>query len=146
MNRLVFLLCTILFSSLYMPIAFKTLSSIALRRVARQMSTSPPAGPPSAWLLTYKYVEGILDKRVPYREGHLGLANDLAAAGKMIAAGPLVDATGALFIFGTSQGQADAVQFVENDPYVKAGLVTSYEIKEWAVGVAPGNIGLPSKL
>jgi uncharacterized protein YciI len=97
------------------------------------MSSAAPPAPPSAWLLQYTYVEGILEKRTPYREEHLGLANDMVKAGKMFCGGPMSDASGALFIFKGSQ--AEAVEFVENDPYVKAGLVPSYEIKQWAVGV-----------
>ncbi len=82
--------CTIILS-LHMPLSsLRAVNSAVLRTLARQMSSTPPAAPPSAWLLSYKYVEGILEKRTPYREGHLGLANDLAAAGKMIAGGPLV--------------------------------------------------------
>jgi uncharacterized protein YciI len=41
------------------------------------------------------------------------------------------DVDGALFIFtGTQQ---DVESFVQQDPYVKAGLVPQYSIKEWAV-------------
>mgnify|MGYP001966549513 CR=1 FL=1 len=61
------------------------------------------------------------------------MANDLREAGKILCAGPLSDATGAIFIFkGT---QMDALEFVEADPYVKNDLVPSYEVKEWMVGI-----------
>lgn len=96
-----------------------------------KMSSAP--APPTAYLLKYDYVEGILDKRGPYREEHLGLAKDLVKEGKMLCAGPYSDASGALFIF--TKSQTDAIEFVEKDPYVKAGLVPSYEIKQWSVGV-----------
>ena len=99
-------------------------------------STSPPA-PPSAWILTYQYVEGILEKRAPYREAHLKLSNDLVKEGKMLCAGPYADASGAMFIF--TKSQTDAIEFVEKDDYVKNDLVPSYEIKQWTVGVN-GNI------
>lgn len=98
-----------------------------------KMSSGAPAAPPTAYLLKYDYVEGILDKRGPYREEHLGLAKDLVKEGKMLCAGPYSDASGALFIF--TKSQTDAIEFVEKDPYVKAGLVPSYEIKQWSVGV-----------
>ena len=83
--------------------------------------------------MTYKYVEGILEKRTPFRAEHLALANDLRAEGKILCAGALSDATGAIFIFkGT---QADALAFIEADPYVLNNLVPSYDLKEWMVGI-----------
>ena len=97
-----------------------------------RMSTIPPA-PPSAWILTYNYVEGILEKRAPYREAHLKLANDLVKEGKMLCAGPYADSSGAMFIF--TKSQSDAIEFIEKDSYVLNNLVPSYEIKQWTVGV-----------
>lgn len=119
------------------------LSGFSRRSVLRMSSGAPPA-PPSAWLLKYDYVEGILEKRGPYREEHLGLANELVKQGKMLCAGPYADASGALFIF--SKSQTDAIEFIEKDPYVKAGLVPSYKVVQWAVGVNGQILDQQSKL
>jgi len=45
-------------------------------------------------------------------------------------AGAHGDAGGATFIFDCENGSTIET-FVSNDPYVKNGLVTGHEIKEW---------------
>ena len=50
--------------------------------------------------------------------------------GKLLGAGPWSPATGALFIF-KSNSTKEVEEFVKDDPYVSAGLVTNYSIKEW---------------
>lgn len=84
-------------------------------------------------MLNYKYVDGMLEKRTPYRAEHLAILNQMREDGKILCAGPMTDSSGALFIFKTTQ--ADVMEFIEKDPYVKADLVPSYEIKEWIVGI-----------
>lgn len=44
--------------------------------------------PPTRYLLNYQYVPDVLEKRGPYREGHLGLANDMIREGSCISGGP----------------------------------------------------------
>ena len=50
-------------------------------------ASSSSASPSNAFLLTYGYVEGIVDKRTPYRAEHLSLLNDLRSKGLVKAAG-----------------------------------------------------------
>ena len=109
---------------------------------ARPMSsvrhfTSTTALQETQYLLRYDYIPDVLEKRGPYREGHLGAAKDLIAEGKCLSGGPTGDVgmevpTGALFIF---TDEASAKLFVEKDPYVSAGIVTSHSIEEWNVVV-----------
>ena len=89
------------------------------------------------YLLKYKYIPDVLEKRGPFREAHLGLAKQLIADGTCISGGPTAEPgaevpTGALFIFTT---EAAAKQFVEGDPYVSNGIVTKHSIEEWNVVV-----------
>jgi uncharacterized protein YciI len=89
------------------------------------------------YLLKYDYIPDVLEKRGPYREGHLGLAKDLIAQGKCLSGGPTgvpgeEVPTGALFVF---TDLAAAQQFVEQDPYVSNGIVTGHSIEEWNVVV-----------
>eukprot|EP01039_Chlorochromonas_danica_P007565 gene7565-8365_t len=100
-------------------------------------STSNPSSsspPKKKFLLEYQYVDNMAEKRGPYRSGHLELAQKLVKEKVIIAGGaflPKVD--GALFIF---EGLPEDVEnFVKHDPYVQAGLVPRYTIKEWAVAV-----------
>ena len=89
------------------------------------------------YLLRYDYIPDVLEKRGPYREGHLDLAKKLIAEGTCLSGGPTGEVgmqvpTGALFIFTS----ADAAKlFVEQDPYVSAGIVTGHSIEEWNVVV-----------
>ena len=89
-------------------------------------------------ILFYAYVENIIEKRKPYREEHLALAQRFVADGKLILGGAYAEpADGAAIVF-KFETKADVLFFVENDPYVKNGLVTQWHIREWnaVVGTA----------
>ncbi|KAL3809479.1 hypothetical protein ACHAXA_007779 [Cyclostephanos tholiformis] len=60
-------------------------------------SSSSPSEPPSSsssptpstrYLLSYDYVPDVLERRGPYREGHLGLANMMIEGGTCVSGGP----------------------------------------------------------
>jgi hypothetical protein len=54
---------------------------------------------PSYHILQYQYVPDILEKRGPYREGHLGAARKLEKEGKCVLGGAFGDPVeGAIFI------------------------------------------------
>lgn len=89
-------------------------------------------------ILFYAYVENIIEKRKPYREEHLALAQRFVADGKLILGGAYAEpADGAAIVFKV-ETKADVLFFVENDPYVNNGLVTQWHIREWnaVVGTA----------
>jgi uncharacterized protein YciI len=91
------------------------------------------------WLLTYDYVEDIAARRAPLREAHLGLVRDLHDRGVLLMAGAVGDPIdGALLVF-TAEDQAVVEEFVAQDPYVKGGLVTAWQVRPWnvVVGQAP---------
>lgn len=90
------------------------------------------------YLLRYDYIPDVLEKRGPYREGHLGLAKQLIAEGRCLSGGPTGDVgmevpTGALFVFTDEEA---AQLFVKEDPYVSGGIVTGHSIEEWNVVVS----------
>ena len=96
-----------------------------------RMSTA--SGPTkSKFILEYVYVADILEKRTPYRPEHIKLAEDYNKSGLILSGGPFVPPTGAVFIF-SADGKESVEAFVAKDPYVAAGLVTQYTIKEWNV-------------
>lgn len=112
--------------------------AVGARRFASVTSSTLAA---TRYLLHYDYVPDVLEKRGPHREGHLGLAKELIAEGKCLSGGPTgtpgaVVPSGALFIFLEKDA---AEQFVSRDPYVSAGIVTGYSIKEWVVAVEKEN-------
>jgi uncharacterized protein len=58
-----------------------------------------PRATPSYHILQYQYVPDILERRGPYRDGHLGAASKLEAEGKCVLAGAFGDPVeGGLFV------------------------------------------------
>jgi uncharacterized protein len=89
--------------------------------------------PETLHVLHYDYVEGILEKRAPHREGHLGLLRELHAEGEVVLAGAVGDPpTGGLLVFRSAAG---AEAFAARDPYVEAGLVLAHRVEPWTVVV-----------
>lgn len=82
-------------------------------------------------LLVYEYVEDMVERRAPHREGHLALVARCHEEGRLVIAGATgVPPSGGLFAFREA---ADADAFVAEDPYTAAGLVTSSRVVPWAV-------------
>ena len=95
------------------------------------------SAPPTRYLLNYDYITDVLEKRGPFREGHIGLAKDMIEKGSCVSGGPTSKLgesvpNGALFIFNSKEAAED---FVKGDPYVEGGIVTSHSISEWSVVV-----------
>jgi len=87
------------------------------------------------WLLLYDYVDGMAERRAPFRDDHLALARDAEAAGTLLAAGALVDPLdGAVLVFRADDPSA-VEEFARNDPYVREGLVTRWQVRRWTVAV-----------
>jgi uncharacterized protein YciI len=87
------------------------------------------------YLLTYDVVSDYVTRRAPLRAAHIGLARAAAARGDLVLGGALgnpPDAVALLFQ-GTSPAAAEA--FAREDPYVQAGLVTSWRVREWTTVV-----------
>ncbi|MGK3748067.1 MAG: hypothetical protein ACI8RD_000357 [Bacillariaceae sp.] len=98
-------------------------------------SSSSSALQATQYLLRYEYIPDVLEKRDPYREGHLGLAKQFIADGKCLSGGPTGDVgmeipSGALFIFTDAES---AKAYAASDPYVLNGIVTGHTIEEWNV-------------
>lgn len=90
------------------------------------------------FVLTYQSVPDIMDRRGPFREEHIALLKKLQSKGHLLLAGAFVgDPPGAVFIF---QGQDDsaAKSFAQADPYVVAGLVEKWTVRQWTTVVGEG--------
>lgn len=85
------------------------------------------------YILFYKTVENYVERRAPYRNEHLALAQQAQQAGELVMAGALADpADGAVLVFkGEGPGAAEA--FAQNDPYVKNGLIREWSVRPWTV-------------
>ena len=90
------------------------------------------------YVLFYETVDEFVDRRRPFREEHLGLAREAHRRGELILAGALRDpADRALLVFRVPD-RASVERFAREDPYVSEGLVTSWEVREWAVVIGNG--------
>ena len=73
------------------------------------------------FVLFYDYVPDILERRGPYRAGHIGLLREAAARGEVDLAGAFADGPQGMIIFrGEDEGVAK--RFVDADPYMANGL------------------------
>jgi uncharacterized protein len=85
------------------------------------------------YILFYKTIDGYIEKRAPFRDEHLKLAQAACDSGSLVMAGALADpADGAMLVFkGDSPSVAE--EFARNDPYVKNGLITDWWVRAWTV-------------
>lgn len=85
------------------------------------------------YALFYQVVDDYILRRAQYREEHLILAKEANDNGNLILAGALTDPPdGVLLVFKASD-KSVVEDFVTNDPYVKNGLITKWEIRQWTV-------------
>jgi uncharacterized protein len=89
------------------------------------------AGPEDHHLLLYDYVEDMSERRGPYREAHLARIASGRERGHIIIAGAIGDPPGGAAIVFKGLGPEAIEEFVRGDPYVEAGLVTSWRIEPW---------------
>ncbi|ADR21106.1 hypothetical protein MATR_12640 [Marivirga tractuosa] len=87
------------------------------------------------YLLFYKTIENYVEKRDPYRSEHLKIAEDAHQNGSLVMAGAMAEpADGAVLIF-KGESPKIAEDFANSDPYVKNGLIKSWEVRPWTVVV-----------
>lgn len=85
------------------------------------------------YVLFYDSVEDIVERRQPYRAGHLALANEYHERGELLMAGAWTDPVdGAAFVFFVDD-PARIDEFIRRDPYVQHGLVPAWRIRPWTV-------------
>jgi len=85
------------------------------------------------YALFYHVVEDFLARRTAFREEHLRLAREARGRGELLLAGALTEpADGALLVFRAAD-RAAVEDFARNDPYVRRGLVSRWEVRSWAV-------------
>lgn len=101
----------------------------------RRQSTVPPTIT-NKYLLTYKYVDNIVELREPFREEHFRNGLHEVKAGRLQEAGAFADPVdGAMFVFTNCDSEGPVKKFVEKDPYYVEGLVLDYKIRKWTVAI-----------
>jgi uncharacterized protein len=87
------------------------------------------------YLLFYDYGENAVERRAPYREAHLKLAQEARTRGELVMGGAFADPVdGALLVFQAADSST-VEEFVKKDPYVASGLVTAWRIRPWTVAL-----------
>jgi len=92
------------------------------------------------FLLTYEYVDGMLEKRGPYRPAHLDYLKTLLDAKTLIVSGPLVNPVdGAMLVF-QAEDAAAVETIAKNDPFMAANLIKAWRVREWEVAMGKENL------
>lgn len=92
---------------------------------------------PMFYILFYETVDDYLERRLPYREAHLSLAEEAHLAGQLLLGGALADPAGGAVLVFQCDSPEKVEDFVAQDPYVKNGLIKSWTIRPWAVVIGP---------
>ncbi|MFL9864821.1 YciI-like protein [Paraburkholderia fungorum] len=90
------------------------------------------------YLLTYELVPDYLERRGAYRDAHLKLAWAAAQRGELHLAGALTDPVDTAVLLFNGDSAAAAEAFARADPYVLAGLVTRWRVRQWMTVVGEG--------
>ena len=86
------------------------------------------------YALFYKTVDNYVELRKQFRDQHLALATVWTDEKKLILGGAFEPADEAMLIFHV-ENKFEVESFVDQDPYVLQGLITSWTIRKWNVAV-----------
>lgn len=84
-------------------------------------------------ILIYDYVSDIVERRDPYRPGHLENISAHVASGDVVLAGAVGVPPHSGHIVFADVDDAVIAAFVAADPYMGAGLITSWRVEPWMV-------------
>lgn len=87
--------------------------------------------PETTHVLFYRYVDDILERRVPHREAHLQRLEALRAADRLIVAGAFGDPPAGAVIGMRGLTREEVEAWADTDPYVTAGLVLERSVEPW---------------
>lgn len=84
-------------------------------------------------MLLYEVIDDYVNRRAPFREEHLRIANEVVEKGQLMLGGAFDNPVdGAALVFNADD-RSVVEDFVKSDPYVKNGLITDWKIREWTV-------------
>ena len=82
------------------------------------------------YLLMYDVVNDYVDRRAPFRQEHIELARAAVARGELVLGGALAQPADGVVLLFRGSSPAAAEQFAKSDPYVRAGIVTEWRVRE----------------
>lgn len=91
---------------------------------------APEAQPAPLFVLLYTSADDVAAKAPAHFAAHKARLDDFQARGELLMVGTFGDpqAEGSMAIFATRQGAED---FTREDPFVRGGVVRSWEIRQW---------------
>lgn len=90
------------------------------------------------YVLIYNLSEDYLARRPMYRDAHIQLANAATMQGVLLAGGALSDPTDQAMLLFKADNIDVVEDFARQDPYVQAGLVTSWQVRPWNIVIGAG--------
>ena len=87
------------------------------------------------YALIYHVVEDYIVRRAQYRDEHLRLAIDAYKRGELVLGGAYAEPADQALLVWRVADKSVIDDFVNEDPYVKNGVVTKWEIRLWKVAV-----------
>jgi uncharacterized protein YciI len=86
--------------------------------------------PAPLFVLLYESADNVAAKAPPVFPAHKGRLDEFQARGELLMVGTFGDpqAEGSMAIFRTREG---AEEFVAGDPFVREGVVKSWQIRQW---------------
>lgn len=83
------------------------------------------------YLLIYDLAPDYLERRGDFRNEHLKLAWEYADNKELILGGALQEPSDKAYLLFESDSPDTAEAFAKSDPYVKNGIVKSWEVRPW---------------
>jgi uncharacterized protein YciI len=87
------------------------------------------------YALLYDVVENFAERRMPFREAHLGLVKAAHQRGDIVMAGALGDPLEQAMIIFRVADAATVENFARTDPYVLNNVAAKWTVKPWNVVV-----------
>lgn len=83
------------------------------------------------YLLIYELADDYPERRQAFRAEHLELAKRAKERGEVVLAGALAEPADKAILLFDAESPEPAERFARGDPYVKNGLVKSWEVRRW---------------
>lgn len=88
------------------------------------------------FVVTYRYVPEMADRRTPYREDHLAWLRGLNEEGRLILAGAVLDPVDSAVLIMRGEDMHAVRRTLLDDPYAKANLIVGVSVRP--IGLAIG--------
>ena len=87
------------------------------------------------YILLYKTVDNYVERRAPFRNEHLSLAQQALENGTLIMGGALADPSDEAMLIFKGEDSSVAENFAKNDPYLKNEVIKEWQVRQWIVVV-----------